>query len=135
MVAEIPPKLPNCSDGGGCSLPRRAGFTFTEQNFAVPPHYHALGGSSGSFVLLASRDARVTNQCPSKSPVRRVQIGADNAAIYACPPFPGSNSRVAVLTWMRQGVHVAISFEGSSTMNIDLDLAIARHLAWVSPAS
>lgn len=138
VVASIPLQLPNCNDGGGCVVGRRAGFTFSEQNFAVPPHYHAFGGSSGYFVLLASRDARVpASQCASGLliAVRRVRVSADNAAIYACPLFPGSHSRYVILTWTHQGVHVSVSFAGENTTNIDLDLAIASHLVWVSPAS
>jgi len=60
-----PPQLPNCTDNGGCSM-GRAGFEFTEQNFAVPRHYHGMNGPTGLF-----RTACLAERSPEGSvPVR-----------------------------------------------------------------
>jgi len=147
VMMASPPQLPNCTDNGGCSM-GKAGFEFAEQNFAVPRHYHGMNGPTGYFALLASRNARLTDQCPSGSPIRRVRIGADRAAFYRCPLYFGNEvssllgippvvtaPMVVVLTWAHQGISVEVSFLSGSTTNIDLDLSVARHLSWVTPAS
>jgi hypothetical protein len=132
-LTSTPPQPPNCNDDGGCSI-GRIGFIFTEEGFAVPPDYHGLfGGPDGHFVLLASREARVADYCPSQRLIRRVRIGADKAAITACPPGDFEISGHVFLAWVHRGVHVVVSFHGVNATNIDLDLAVARHLVWVSP--
>src|SRR5215831_6224554 len=62
-LSSTPLLLPNCDDDGGCSL-RRFGFTFMEQGFFVPPDYPALPAAGGNFVLLAWRNAGITDGCP-----------------------------------------------------------------------
>jgi hypothetical protein len=41
------------------------------------------------------------------------------------------------LGWVHQGVHVVVGFQGVNPTNIALDLAVARHLIWItaSPSS
>ena len=153
--------LPSCHDNfapGGCSGKAgfgKAGFDFTEHGFAVPPRYrdgmggsmgYGMGGSTGYFVLVASRNARVTDECPSRPPIRRLRIGGDPAAFYRCPLHPSSavssaadlspmvTTPIVVLTWAHHGINVEVSFLGGNTTNIDLDLAVARHLSWITPA-
>lgn len=149
--------LPSCDDnpGGGCSMEEKAGFDFTEHGFAVPPRYHdgmggsmgyGMGGSTGYFVLVASRNARVTDECPSRPPIRRLRIGGDPAAFYRCPLHASSavssvlvlspmvTAPIVVLTWAHHGINVEVSFLGGNTTNMHLDLAVARHLSWITPA-
>ena len=124
---------PNCDDGGGCSIGRNL-FVFTEEGFAVPPDYHGVfGGPDGHFVLVAWRDNTLPSACPSERPIRRVRIGGDNATIFACPPGDAEISGHVALAWVHRGVHVQVSFHGVNATNIDLDMAVARHLVWVSP--
>jgi hypothetical protein len=149
-MASTPLQLPNCDDGGECSM-GRSGFIFFEQGFATPPDYHVLGGAR-NFVVLASRKANVTNECPPHSAIRSARIGGDDAAFIACPPYTGppyggpaiTSPPYAgvlggdmVLRWVHQGVHVVVGFHGVNPTNIALDLAVARHMVWVaaSPAS
>jgi hypothetical protein len=130
-LASTPLRLPDCSDGGGCSL-GRSGFTFTEDGFAAPPDYHSGLGGPG-FMLLASRMTRVTNECPPRPAIMRLEIGGDDAAVFPCPPYTGDLDGDVVLAWVHQGVHVVVGFHGVNPANIALDLAVARHLAWVGP--
>jgi len=84
--------------------------------------------------MIASREARVAVECQSpRRLIRRVRIGADKATITACPLGSAGMSGHVLLGWVHRGVHVVVSFHGVSATNIDLDLAVARHLAWVSP--
>lgn len=150
-MASTPLQLPNCDHGGECSM-GRSGFIFFEEDFATPPGYRAPGGAARNFVLLASRKAHMTNECPPHPAIRRARIGGDDAAFIACPPHTGppyggpANASPPyagvlggdmVLGWVHQGVHVVVGFQGVNPTNIALDLAVARHLVWVvaSPSS
>ena len=151
-MATTPLQLPNCNDGGECSM-GRAGFVFFEGNFAIPPDYHAAINVGANFVLLASRTAKVTtNECPPHPPIGRARISGNDAAFVACPPYAGwpkygpASRRPpyagllggdVALRWVHQGVHVVVGFQGVNPTNIALDLAVARHLVWVaaSPSS
>lgn len=84
-------------------------------------------------MLVAWRDNTLPSACPSERPIRRVRIGGDNATIFACPPGDAEISGHVALAWVHRGVHVQVSFHGVNATNIDLDMAVARHLVWVSP--
>jgi len=135
-LSSTPLQLPNCDDDGGCS-PGGPGFTFIEQGFAVPPDYPALPVTGGNFVLLAWRNAGITDGCPPRPVIRRVRIGGDDAAFIACPSYSGEFGGDVALGWVHQGVHVVVGFQGVNPTNIALDLAVARHLIWIaaSPSS
>lgn len=151
VMASTPLQLPNCDDGGECSM-GRSGFIFFEEDFAIPPDYHVRGGQmlARDFVVLASRKASVTNECPPRPAIRRARIGGDEAAFIACPPYTGppytgpanANPPYAgvlggdmVLGWVHRGVHVLVGFQGADPANIALDLAVARHLVWIAASS
>lgn len=126
------PHLPNCDDGGGCTIGRNL-FIFTEEHFAVPPDYHGVfGGPDGHFVLEAWAST-LPSGCWSARPIRRVRIGGGNATIFGCPPGYAEISGHVALAWVHRGVHVQVSFHGVNATNIDMDMAVARHLMWVSP--
>ena len=139
-LSSTPLQLPNCDDDGGCS-PGGSGFTFLEQGFAVPPDYPALPLTGGNFVLLAWRNAEMTNGCHAEPAIQRVRIGGDDAAFIACPSdsaeLSGELAGDVALGWVHQGVHVVVGFQGVNPTNIALDLAVARHLIWIaaSPSS
>ena len=135
-LSSTPLQLPNCDDDGGCS-PGGFSFTFLEQGFAVPPDYPALPLTGGNFVLLAWRNAGITDGCPPRPVIQRVRIGGDDAAFVACPSYSGEFGGDVALGWVHQGVQVAVGFEGVNPTNIALDLAVARHLIWIaaSPSS
>jgi hypothetical protein len=135
-LSSTPLQLPNCDDDGGCS-PGRSGFTFLEQGFVVPPDYAALPAAGGNFVLLAWREAGVTDGCPAEPVIRRVRIGGDDAAFIACPAYTGELGGDVALGWVHQAVHVVAGFQGVNPANVALDLAVARHLVWIaaSPSS
>lgn len=125
---------PDCADGGGCLYARS--FIFMEENFFVPPGYRGISGSpAGHFVLLAGPGADPAAQCgPGRRTIRVLAIEGDRAAVVECPP--GNSSIISghmVLGWVHRGVHVVVSFHGLTATNIDLDLAVAHHLVWVSP--
>jgi len=133
-LSSTPLQLPNCDDDGGCS-PGGSGFTFIEQGFAIPPDYPALPVTGGNFVLLAWRNAQITDGCPPEPVIRRVRIGGDDAAFVACPTYSGELGGDVALGWVHQGVHVVVGFQGVNPTNIALDLAVARHLIWITPSS
>jgi len=134
-LSSTPLQLPNCDDDGGCS-PGGSGFTFLEQGFAVPPDYPALPLTGGNFVLLAWRNAEMTNGCHAEPAIRRVRIGGADAAFIACPSdsaeLSGELGGDVALGWVHQGIHVVVGFQGVNPTNIALDLAVARHLIWIT---
>jgi hypothetical protein len=135
-LSSTPLQLPNCDDDGGCS-PGGSGFTFIQQGFFVPPDYPALPTAGANFVLLARRNAEITDGCPPEPVIQRVRTGGDDAAFIACPPYTGEFGGDVALGWVHQGVHVVVGFQGVNPTNIALDLAVARHLIWIaaSPSS
>ena len=134
-LSSTPLQLPNCDDDGGCS-PGGSGFTFIEQGFAVPPDYPALPVTGGNFVLLAWRNAEMTNGCHAQPAIRRVRIGGDDAAFIVCPSdsaeLSGELGGDVALGWVHHGVQVVVGFQGVNPTNIALDLAVARHLIWIT---
>jgi hypothetical protein len=59
-------------------------------------------------------------------------VGGEAAVIFACPPGSALISGHVALAWVHDRVHVLVSFHGVSATNIALDLAVARHLVWIS---
>lgn len=123
---------PNCQDDGGCVWGHD--FIFMEEGFAVPPGYRGVFGMpDGHFVLLAGRSAASIDFCPLEPAIRTVVIAGEKAVLTTCPPGDAVISGHVFLRWVNRGIHALVSLHGVNATNIAVDIAIARHLVWISP--
>src|SRR5260221_464979 len=123
---------------------RRAGppsikrFVFEVAGFAVPPSYRGINGArDGHFVLIAVRAAAIrlssAEFCLNEPTIGKLTIDGSRAVLVACPQGSYLTGGHVLLRWTHRGILVGVSFHGVNTTNIDLALAEARHLKWVSP--
>jgi hypothetical protein len=127
-------QTPTCQDSGGCQMWHA--FGFEEVGFAVPPGYQGVDRADGHFLMVAARAAGVGSRalfCPRASPIRTVTIERTRGIVVACPESDAGTSEHVMLRWVHAGVLVGVTFHGVNATNIDLDLAVARHLIWVRP--
>jgi hypothetical protein len=138
-----PLQLSQCLTVSAC-LSRSSGppafkrFVFEVAGFAVPPGYRGIDGApDGHFVLLAvqaaASRASTAEFCLGQPAIEKLTIEGDPAALVACPQGSYLTGGHVLLRWTHRGILVGVSFHGVNTTNIDLALAEARHLEWVSP--
>jgi hypothetical protein len=116
-------------------------FLFQEIGIAVPPGYHGIGGApDGHFVMVAVRARRARPAtgdpelfCLAQPAIRKLLIEGDRATVVACPQGSVATSGHVLLRWVHRGILVAVSFHGINATNIDLDVAVAKHLIWIEP--
>jgi hypothetical protein len=73
--------------------------------------------------------------CLGQPAIRRLMINGDRVVIVTCPEGSYETAGHVLLRWAHRGVLAGVSFHGVNATNIDLDLAVARHMVWVSPHS
>jgi hypothetical protein len=141
-----PLQLPNCGTVSAClwrstSPPVFRRFIFEVAGFAVPPGYRGInGGPDGHFVLVAVQAAAVRAStgeaevfCLHQPTIEKLTIEGNSAALVACPQGSYQTGGHVLLRWIHRGILVSVSFHGVNATNIDLALAEAHHLKWVSP--
>jgi hypothetical protein len=142
----IPLQPPDCVTVSACvwqqtTRPAFKRFLF-DSEFAAPPGYHGLGVPGvGHIVLIAEQAAAAHSAnaelmfCLDQAPIRKLTIGGNRATIAACPEGSYETGGHVLLRWVHRGVLAGVSFHGVTATNIGLDLAVARHITWVSPPS
>jgi len=113
-------------------------FVFEVAGFAVPPGYRGINGApDGHFVLLAVQAAAIRASsaefCLDQPAIKTLTIEGDRAVLVACPQGSYLTGGHVLLRWNHRGILAGVSFHGVNTTNIDLALAEAHHLKWVSP--
>jgi hypothetical protein len=133
-----PLQSPDCGVLRGCVALGRL-FVF-DDGFVAPPGYHGVGGMpDGHVVIVAVRAATVTPGsaaqglfCLHRPALRNLTIGADRVTFVACPEGSYETGGHVLARWVHHGVMVGVSVHGINATNIDLDLAMARHMTWIS---
>jgi DNA-binding MarR family transcriptional regulator len=139
--AITPLQPPDCGTPRGCVAPGRL-FDF-DDGFVAPPGYHGVGGlPDGHVVIVAVRAATVSPGswqallfCLHRPVLRNLTIGGDRVTVVACPEGSYETGGHVLARWVHDGVMVGVSVHGINATNIDLDLAMARHVTWISPQS
>jgi hypothetical protein len=113
-------------------------FVFEVAGFAVPPSYRGINGApDGHFVLIAVRAAAIRASdaefCLHQPTIGKQAIEGNRAVLVACPEGSYLTGGHVLLRWTHRGILVGVSFHGVNTTNIELAIAEARHLKWVSP--
>lgn len=142
----IPLQPPDCGTVRGCvwqeTIPPAFKRFLYDSEFAAPPGYRGPGVPGvGHAVLLAGQASagHTANAelifCLGQAPIRTLTIDGARATMVACPVGSYETAGHVLLRWVHRGVLAGVSFHGVNATNIGLDLAVARHLTWVSPPS
>lgn len=136
------------------------GLFINQANFQVPPGYVGVpglpsisGGSLGHFVLVEGPVIKwyegsgsatkvvvsVPSTCKVSPLVKPIRIHGAAAKFYECANGPMTPDTPALylghdlLTWRERGLLVEVSFHGHSSVNQDLDVAVAKAAIVVAP--
>jgi hypothetical protein len=136
-IGGAPLQTLTCQDIYGCVADRKT-FYFEENGFVAPPAYQGAAPGSGHVVILAERVAAPALGsrelfCLGRPAIRMAAIGPSRAAFAACPQGNALTSGHLMLRWVDRGILAGVSFHGVSPANFALALAVARHLAWITP--
>jgi hypothetical protein len=130
-----------------------------QSNFQVPPGYIGApgipsisGGPLGHFVFIEGQTVKwyegsgrrpkvvsVPSTCHASTSVTPTRIHGDVAKFYQCANGPMTYDTPALylghdlLTWRERGLLVQVSFHGHTSVNQDLDVAVAKATIVVRP--